>query len=131
MPRSASPFLMFQGDAQQALELYASVFPSLEVTRRERWAAGEPGTQGSFKSATFVLGGTEWRCFDSPVKHAFAFTPSLSIFVECETEAELDHAFARLSDGGRILMPLGSYGFSTKFGWADDRFGVSWQLNFA
>ena len=69
------------------------------------------------------------RCIDSPIKHAFTFTPSFSLFVECESEAELDAAFARLSDGGSVLMPPGNYGFSTKFAWVNDRFGVSWQLN--
>jgi len=67
--------------------------------------------------------------FDSPVKHPFSFTPSISIFVECENEAELDEAFQQLSTGGQVLMPPGNYGFSTKFGWVNDRFGVSWQLN--
>jgi predicted 3-demethylubiquinone-9 3-methyltransferase (glyoxalase superfamily) len=49
--------------------------------------------------------------------------------VECESEAELDEAFNKLSAGGTVLMPLNNYGFSTKFGWLNDRFGVSWQLN--
>ena len=60
---------------------------------------------------------------------AFTFTPAISLFVECEDEAELDTAFARLSDGGAALMPPGDYGFSRKFAWLADRFGVSWQLN--
>lgn len=49
--------------------------------------------------------------------------------MECQDEAELDRAFARLSEGGQVLMPVGNYGFSSKFGWVSDRFGVSWQLN--
>ncbi len=53
----------------------------------------------------------------------------MSLFVECESEAELDEAFARISDGGKVMMPPGNYGFSTKFAWVGDRFGVSWQLN--
>ena len=68
-------------------------------------------------------------CIDSPIKHGFTFTPSMSLFVECEDEAEMDAAFARLSQGGAVLMPPGNYGFSTKFVWLNDRFGVSWQLN--
>jgi len=63
------------------------------------------------------------------VKHAFTFTPSMSIFVDCENEAELHEAFKQLSEGGKVLMPLDSYGFSSKFWWVSDRFGVSWQLN--
>jgi predicted 3-demethylubiquinone-9 3-methyltransferase (glyoxalase superfamily) len=68
-------------------------------------------------------------CFDSPIKHNFTFTPAVSLFGECEEESELDAAFARLAQGGQVLMPLDNYGFSKKFGWTNDRFGVSWQLN--
>lgn len=68
-------------------------------------------------------------CIDSPVKHGFTFTPSISLFVECESAAELDGAFQQLAAGGQVLMPLDDYGFSARFGWATDRFGVSWQLN--
>jgi hypothetical protein len=67
----------------------------------------------------------------SPVTHAFGFTPAISLFVECESAEELDGAFARLAEGGQQLMPLGDYGFSARFGWLTDRFGVSWQLNLA
>ena len=66
---------------------------------------------------------------DSPVKHDFTFTPSMSIFVDCEDEGELIKAFNQLSSEGEVLMPLDNYGFSTKFGLVNDRFGVSWQLN--
>lgn len=65
------------------------------------------------------------------MKHQFTFTPSISLFVECENESELDEAFNKLSAGGMVLMPLNNYGFSKKFGWLNDRFRVSWQLNLA
>jgi predicted 3-demethylubiquinone-9 3-methyltransferase (glyoxalase superfamily) len=55
----------------------------------------------------------------------------MSLFVECADEAELDGAFQQLSARGAVLMPLGNYGFSAKFAWVQDRFGVSWQLNLA
>jgi predicted 3-demethylubiquinone-9 3-methyltransferase (glyoxalase superfamily) len=79
----------------------------------------------------FELNGVEYRALDSAAKHAFTFTASMSLFVECETEAEIDRFYAALVEGGGALMPLGSYGFSRKFGWVNDRFGVSWQLNLA
>jgi len=129
MPRTVSPFLMFHGVAEQAMTLYAQVFSDARITQLDRFGPGEPGPEGSVKRGALTLGGREWLCFDSPVTHAFTFTPSFSIFVECESEAELDRTFARLSEGGLVRMPLGSYGFSAKFGWTDDRFGVSWQLN--
>jgi predicted 3-demethylubiquinone-9 3-methyltransferase (glyoxalase superfamily) len=55
----------------------------------------------------------------------------MSLFVDCDSEQQLDEAFAELSDGGTILMPLQAYPFSAKFAWLQDRFGVSWQLNLA
>jgi predicted 3-demethylubiquinone-9 3-methyltransferase (glyoxalase superfamily) len=75
------------------------------------------------------VAGQEVICIDSPVKHNFTFTPSISLFVECESEAELETAFGQLSASGAVLMPLDNYGFSKKFGWLNDRYGVSWQLN--
>jgi predicted 3-demethylubiquinone-9 3-methyltransferase (glyoxalase superfamily) len=66
---------------------------------------------------------------DSPVKHAFDFTPSLSFFVDCTSDEEQRRLFAELSDGGAVMMPLDDYGFSKRFAWVADRFGVSWQLN--
>ena len=63
------------------------------------------------------------------MKHDFTFTPSISIFVDCDDEAELEEVFEQLSRGGEVLMPIDDYGFSAGFGWVSDRFGVSWQLN--
>jgi predicted 3-demethylubiquinone-9 3-methyltransferase (glyoxalase superfamily) len=68
-------------------------------------------------------------CIDSAVDHGFGFTPAISLFVQCDSEDELDGLYGELAEQGQALMPLGSYGFSAKFGWANDRFGVSWQLN--
>ncbi len=69
------------------------------------------------------------RCTDSFVKHAFAFTPAFSLFLDCGSIEQIEQLFAKLSEGGSVDMPLGSYGFSRRFGWLNDRFGVSWQLN--
>jgi predicted 3-demethylubiquinone-9 3-methyltransferase (glyoxalase superfamily) len=64
-------------------------------------------------------------------EHRFTFTPAMSFVLDCDSDQQLDAAFAELSDGGTVLMPLQAYPFSTKFGWLQDRFGVSWQLNLA
>lgn len=129
MARTIATFLMFEGRAEEALKLYVSLFAGSEIGRIERYAEGEPGAAGSVKRAEFTLGEHRLMCIDSPIKHGFTFTPSISLFVECQDEAEQDRAFQELSTGGGVLMPLGNYGFSTRFGWLNDRFGVSWQLN--
>lgn len=113
------------------MRFYVGLFSRSEITRLERYGGGEPGAPGSVKRADFMLAGQEVICIDSPVQHAFTFTPSMSLFVECESEAELHNAFDLLSTGGAVLMPLNNYGFSRQFGWVNDRFGVSWQLNLA
>lgn len=129
MAHKITPFLMFEGSAEEAMRFYIALFSRSEVLRLERYGPGEPGAEGSVKRADFMVAGQEVICIDSPAKHAFTFTPSVSLFVECESEAELDMAFDRLSTNGAVLMPLDNYGFSTKFGWVNDRYGVSWQLN--
>jgi len=129
MAHGISTFLMFEGQAEEAMTFYVSLFPGSEVWSIERYGPGEMGPEGSVKRADFTLAGHALMCIDSPAKHAFTFTPSVSLFVECADEAELDAAFERLSEGGSVLMPLADYGFSRKFGWVSDRFGVSWQLN--
>lgn len=129
MPSQIETFLMFEGEAEQAMRFYVSLFAGSEITRIEKYGAGEMGAEGSIKKASFKLAGHNMACIDSPVKHAFTFTPSTSLFVHCEDEAEFDRALAALSEGGAMLMPPGNYGFSRKFVWLNDRFGVSWQLN--
>ncbi len=130
MVRRVSTHLMFQhGDAGDALQLYADCFDDFEVVELERYGSGEPGPEGTVKYARFTLAGREFSCADSPVTHGFGFTPSVSIFLDCDGESELERLTARLADGGEFLMPLGDYGFSTRFGWVNDRHGVSWQLN--
>lgn len=121
--------LMFSGEASAAMELYGSVFPEFRVQRIERYRAGEPGPEGTVKRADAALHGHALIVIDSPVTHAFSFTPAVSLFVDCRTVEELDAAFSTLSSGGQVFMPLGDYGFSKRFGWCADRFGVSWQLN--
>lgn len=125
------PFLMFTGEATAAMNLYVATFPDSRVMSAELYDANGPGPAGTVKVATFTLCGREFMCSDSPVKHAFTFTPSNSIFVECESMEVLESAMNALSQGGQFLMPPGNYGFSKHFCWFNDRFGVSWQLNLA
>jgi predicted 3-demethylubiquinone-9 3-methyltransferase (glyoxalase superfamily) len=131
MTRSVTTFLMFEGKCEEAVRAYVALVPGSAIDQVEHWKAGEPGKEGSVKRMFFHLGNTQYVALDSPVHHAFTFTPSISLFVECDDEAELDRLYSALSEGGQALMPLGSYGFSRKFGWLNDRFGVSWQLNWS
>ena len=121
--------LMFEGRAEEALTLYLSLFDTSELVSISRHGPGMAGPEGSVIQAMVRLAGQELRLTDSYVKHGFTFTAATSLFVECETEAELDRLFGILAQDGQIFMPLASYGFSEKFGWVADRFGVSWQLN--
>lgn len=129
MAHQITPFLMFEGAAEEAMQFYVALFRDSQIKRIERYGPGEPGAEGSVKLAEFNIVGQNVLCIDSPAKHQFTFTPSISLFVECENEVELETLFGQLSKNGQVLMPLGDYGFSRKFGWVNDRFGVSWQLN--
>ena len=123
-----TPFLMFQGQAEEAINFYMSIFNDSEIIRLARYEAGEPGKEGEVSQAVFSINGQEFICTDTFVQHAFTFTPSISLFVECDSEEEINDAYTKLADGGELLMPLDSYPFSKKFGWVQDKFGVSWQL---
>ncbi len=123
----ASPFLMFQGQAQDALALYRSAFPDYEELVLQEHPEG--AMAGQVAMARIRIGGLEIMLHDSPPVHNFSFTPSTSTFIVCDDEAQLRDIAAKLGDGGKVLMPVDSYGFSTLFTWVADRFGVSWQLN--
>jgi predicted 3-demethylubiquinone-9 3-methyltransferase (glyoxalase superfamily) len=131
MAETITPLLMFDGQAEAAMTFYRSLFDDAEVLSITRYGPEGPGADGSVMHATFTIAGREFMCMDSSQKHEFGFTPAISLYVNCADEAEIDRRYAALVDGGQELMPLGNYGFSTKFGWVNDRFGVSWQLNLA
>ncbi|EEM16954.1 3-demethylubiquinone-9 3-methyltransferase [Bacillus pseudomycoides DSM 12442] len=122
---------MFDGNAEEAMTLYTSLFDQSEIINISRYGANEPGKEGTVMHATFTLNGQKFMCIDSSVKHEFTFTPSMSLYVNCDTEAEIDEVFNKLAQEGEVLMPLAVYPFSKKFGWLNDKYGVSWQLNFS
>lgn len=125
-----TPFLLFQGGrAEEALNFYAETVPDSRVESIERFGPGGPGPEGTVLRAHVVIAGQAVMAHDSFVSHDFGFTPALSFFVECDDEAAFDRLAEALSAGGAVLMPPGSYGWSAKFAWVSDRFGVSWQLN--
>ena len=129
MAQTVTPFLMFEGRAEEAINFYISVFEDSRVISLRRYGPGEAGPEASVMLATISLAGQLVKCIDSPAKHEFTFTPSISLFVECSEEHEIDELYSKLGQEGKTFMPLNNYGFSRKFGWVADRFGVSWQIN--
>ncbi|MFF5445592.1 VOC family protein [Streptomyces sp. NPDC012888] len=128
-PQKITTFLMFEGRAEEAMTFYTSLFEDGRIIDVTRYGPDGPGPEGTVVHATFQLAGQRFMCIDSPAKHEFGFTPAVSLFVDCADEAEIDRLYAALGEGGAELMALGDHGFSRRFGWVNDRFGVSWQLN--
>jgi predicted 3-demethylubiquinone-9 3-methyltransferase (glyoxalase superfamily) len=127
-------FLMFVGEqcgkAEEAINFYISLFKDSGIQHIEYFEANDTrGKEGSVKLSTFTLAGQAYMAIDSSAEHKFTFNPAVSIFVNCDSEGEIDTLYKSLSEGGGALMPLGDYGFSKKFGWVADKYGVSWQLN--
>jgi len=124
-----TPFLMFEGRAEEAMTLYCETIAQSSVLDVTRYGAGEDGPEGTIKLARVSIGGQEVMIFNSPAHHAFTFTPAFSLFVDCSSDREQEHIVDVLSKDGAFLMPTGNYGFSRRFAWLNDRFGVSWQIN--
>lgn len=128
----ATPFLMFQGGkARAALDFYVATVPGSRIESCELFGPGGPGPEGTVLRAHAVIAGQKVMAHDSFITHGFDFTPSWSFFLDIDDRAEFDRLFEALSDGGGVLMPADNYGWSTRFGWVADRFGVSWQLSLA
>ena len=123
-----TPFLMFEGDAEAAMNLYVGLFQNSEIVEISRYGPGEAGKAGTIQRATFRLGSQRVVCIDSPINHEFTFTPAFSMFAEFSDQSELDACYKVLADDGQVLMPLNEYDFSKRFAWVQDRFGISWQL---
>ena len=126
-----------RGKAEEAIGFYTSIFPNSEIKSITKYAEGEPGgTPELIKYGVFILNGVEYKVSESNYNHAWSFTPGVSLFVECDTEEEIQTLFdAIASNEGQVMVPLdnyagdGDYGFGKKFGWCEDKYGISWQLN--
>lgn len=123
MITAAAPFLMFQGKCEEALTFYAATIPGARIVSLDR----KP--DGKVAMARLEVAGLEIMANDSPPVHEFGFTPSTSTFLTVDSAGEVDALTSALGEGGKLLMPPDNYGFSQWFGWAQDRFGVSWQIN--
>ena len=130
MKKQIATFLTFQdNNAEKAMIFYVELFDNSKIIDVQYWGKDAPVAEGGIMSAKFVLDGNLFMCSDSPPIHDWGFTPAVSNFVECDTESQLESFFEKLSENGTVTMPLGNYGFSSKFAWVIDQFGISWQLN--
>jgi predicted 3-demethylubiquinone-9 3-methyltransferase (glyoxalase superfamily) len=111
-----TPFLWFDGKAEEAMNFYVSIFKNSKVVRVTRCGDAGPGPKGTVMSATFQLEGQEFFALNGgPL---FTFSPAISFYVNCETQQEVDELWEKLSKGGH----------KERCGWLKDKFGVSWQI---
>jgi predicted 3-demethylubiquinone-9 3-methyltransferase (glyoxalase superfamily) len=111
-----TPFLWFDGNAEEAMNFYVSIFKNSKVVSVTRYGEAGPGPKGTVMSATFQLEGQDFYALNGGPQ--FQFTPAISLFVNCETQQEVDELWERLSEGGR----------KDRCGWLQDRYGLSWQV---
>ena len=110
------PFLWFNDQAEEAVNFYVSLFPNSKVTSMSRHGDAGPGPKGSVMSATFQLDGQEFHALNGGPH--YTFTPAISMFINCESQQEVDTLWEKLSAGGR----------KDRCGWLQDRYGLSWQV---
>lgn len=115
MPK-ITPFLWFNDKAEEAMNFYISIFKNSKVVGVSRYGDAGPGPKGTVMSATFELEGQRFMALNGGPM--FSFTPAISMFVSCETQAEVDDLWAKLSAGGR----------EDRCGWLQDKYGLSWQI---
>jgi predicted 3-demethylubiquinone-9 3-methyltransferase (glyoxalase superfamily) len=115
MPK-ITPFLWFNDQAEEAMNFYASIFKNAKKGAISRCGEGGPGPKGSVMSVTFQLEGQDFMALNGGPH--FSFTPAISMFVNCETQEEVDHYWEKLSEGGS----------QERCGWLKDKFGLSWQI---
>ena len=135
-----STLLTFVGDqcgkGEEAINFYTSIFPNSEIKSITKYAEGEAGgTPDLIKYGVFSLNGTEYMVSESSYTHAWSFSPAVSLLVTDESDELIQTLFEKLSsNGGQVMVPLdnyageGDYGFGKKFGWCEDKYGVSWQF---
>lgn len=125
--KSMTPFLMFEGRAEEAIQFYQSVFKDVKVVFINYFESGE--MVGKVMQSLITINGNPVILNDANVSETSKFTPSMSFFIECDSMDELITIYEKIKSKGSILMPLEDYGFSKQFAWVTDPFGVSWQLN--
>jgi predicted 3-demethylubiquinone-9 3-methyltransferase (glyoxalase superfamily) len=116
MQKKITTFLTFDDQAEEAVDFYTSIFDDSRVTSTRRYGDAGPGPKGSLMTATFELAGQEFMALNGGP--SFSFAQGISLFVDCETQEEVDELWEKLSEGGE----------KGPCGWLTDKFGVSWQI---
>lgn len=111
-----TPFLWFDGKAEEAMNFYTSIFKNSKIGGISHYREEGPGPKGTVMSVTFQLEGQEFIALNGGPQ--FTFSPAISFFVNCETQEEVDELWEKLSDGGEKI----------RCGWLRDKFGLSWQI---
>lgn len=111
-----TPFLWFNDQAEQAMKFYLSIFKKSKAGKIVRYGSAGPGKKGTVMTATFTLEGQEFYALNGGPH--YRFTPAISFFVDCKTQAEVDSLWKKLSKGGS----------QDRCGWLTDKFGVTWQI---
>jgi len=111
-----TPFLWFDGQAEEAMNFYISIFKNSKIINVSRYGEAGPGPKGTVMSGTFQLEGQQFMALNGGPH--FTFTPAISLFVNCEAQEEVDELWKRLSAGGS----------EERCGWLKDKFGLSWQI---
>lgn len=111
-----TPFLWFDGNAEEAMSFYTSIFKSAKITKVARYGDAGPGPKGSVMTASFELEGQEFIALNGGPM--FKFTEAISFVVNCKTQEEVDDFWEKLSAGGQ----------KSQCGWLKDKFGLSWQI---
>jgi predicted 3-demethylubiquinone-9 3-methyltransferase (glyoxalase superfamily) len=111
------PFLWFNDNAEEAINFYTSIFKDSRITSITRYGEAGPGPKGTVMVATFQLEGQDFYALNGGPH--FKFTEAISLFVSCESQAEVDELWAKLLAGG---------GKESQCGWLKDKFGLSWQI---
>jgi predicted 3-demethylubiquinone-9 3-methyltransferase (glyoxalase superfamily) len=128
-----TPFLWFNDEAEEAVKFYTSLLKNSQINKVTYYS--EEGREfhgmpaGSVMTIGFQLEGHEFVALNGGTH--FKFTPAISFFVNCDSPEEVGQLWAKLSKGGTALMELDKYPFSEKYGWMQDKYGLSWQLNLA
>lgn len=116
MPRSITPCFWFDGNAEEAIHFYTSLFTDSNIVATSRYGEGAPLPAGTVMTISFELQGRPFMAINGGPQ--FQFSPAISLMVNCETQEEIDHLWNELSAGGETQA----------CGWLRDRFGLSWQI---